>query len=1051
MNKHLARTFHWGRLRGCGGGGAVGRPEESGRGTQECVRQGEHGRSQHALRYLAWLLLSAQVGLAAGKTVLLVGDSIFDLHEGDKRIEAILKARLDHAAAGVEWSIVNEARAAECIGPVEGKAWCASRTLFTSETEGRYFEVVRQHATADYILVNYSANDSEAYSPEIFRKKLETLGAKLQKDYPGAVVILVTSMYEDPQHSAPYQPDDPKVAAYHNGGLRSDYLEPYNREIRALAAKHGYRVADLNRRMQAETAKGNWDLRARDGWGNPQDDAKHAGDMQWFENIHPNDRGTQVLADALTEAVLGASPAPLPAAPRTASVGASARGAATLTPLGNEGVRLKRGDLEMTFDRNMRGQVLFQGKGTLPTATHWIVLGGAPVRDFHPDGQAAKLEQVRTVFGGAWRMLLRGTAVGPAGRAVTEELRVDLPDDDPGAIITQATFTLTSGAAISLDQAASSSSLLDASRFETAAKPSAFWSFQGGSADWGPDNVMQLGPGFARENDLGMITRRSGEAIAAYGGGVPVVDVWTKEMGLAIAHLAPRPVAASIPTHVETDGRVRMEVVEKPGIRLAAGGKFTTVETLIMVHHGDFYDALHRYAALMRKQGLVVERPNREAYQASWCGWGYEFNFRQSEMLGVRPQLRKLGIHWVTIDDRWFVNYGDWQPRPETFSGGADGFRRMVDEFHQSGFKVQLWWDPLAVEATPGRTSSHVFSGARIAAEHPDWLIQTKDGKPAVWSRNLNVLCPAVPGVQDYIRQLTTRFVRDWGVDGHKLDVVYTAPPCYNPAHHHASPQESVAQFPAVLRAIYETSLALKSDAVIQICPCGTPPNMYWLPYMNQAVTADPIGAGQVRYRTKMYKALMGPRAAVFADHVELTDMVKRGDEYLEQGRDFASAIGTGAVVGTKFVWPAPGAAGFSAEELAPRLRNLLTPEKEDHWQKWLAIYNRLMLSDGEYLNLYDIAYDAPETHVIRRDGKMYYAFFAAKGTEWNGPLELRGLGAGDYEVRDYANSRDLGRISGGKPVLRASFRGSLLIEVRPLETARRSEPDARIYSANEP
>ena len=41
------------------------------------------------------------------------------------------------------------------------------------------------------------------------------------------------------------------------------------------------------------------------------------------------------------------------------------------------------------------------------------------------------------------------------------------------------------------------------------------------------------------------------------------------------------------------------------------------------------------------------------------------------------------------------------------------------------------------------------------------------------------------------------------------------------------------------------------------------------------------------------------------------------------------------------------------------------------------------MLSRGEYLgDLYDIGFDRPESHAIRKDGQMYYAFYAR---HWNG------------------------------------------------------------------
>src|SRR5260370_38732007 len=91
---------------------------------------------------------------------------------------------------------------------------------------------------------------------------------------------------------------------------------------------------------------------------------------------------------------------------------------------------------------------------------------------------------------------------------------------------------------------------------------------------------------------------------------------------------------------------------------------------------------------------------------------------------------------------------------------------------------------------------------------------------------------------------------------------------------------------------IFQTTRSIKPGSVTQSCPCGTPPSLAWLPYMDQAVTADPVGAVQVRRRIKMYKALLGPEAAVYGDHVELSAMIKVGNDWKEHGDDFASTIG---------------------------------------------------------------------------------------------------------------------------------------------------------------
>ena len=78
---------------------------------------------------------------------------------------------------------------------------------------------------------------------------------------------------------------------------------------------------------------------------------------------------------------------------------------------------------------------------------------------------------------------------------------------------------------------------------------------------------------------------------------------------------------------------------------------------------------------------------------------------------------------------------------------------------------------------------------------------------------------------------------------------------------------------------------------------------------------------------------------------------------------------------------------------------------------------------------MYDVGFDKPETHVVEKDGRFYYAFYAH---EFSGPVTLRGLGAGRYRVRDYFNDRDLGDIAGPRYSLALAFHGALLLEAIP-------------------
>ena len=66
---------------------------------------------------------------------------------------------------------------------------------------------------------------------------------------------------------------------------------------------------------------------------------------------------------------------------------------------------------------------------------------------------------------------------------------------------------------------------------------------------------------------------------------------------------------------------------------------------------------------------------------------------------------------------------------------------------------------------------------------------------------------------------------------------------------------------------------------------------------------------------------------------------------------------------------------------------------------------------------------------MIRKDRKMYYAFFASN---WTGSLELRGLGDGSYHIVDYVDGKDLGIVRGPVAHLSVAFSKHLLLEATP-------------------
>jgi len=660
-----------------------------------------------------------------------------------------------------------------------------------------------------------------------------------------------------------------------------------------------------------------------------------------------------------------------------------------------------------------------------------LALAHKQLPDLTLDLATAKISEAQGKLGA------RGKQIAVSGSSpstgLQETLLLEVYDDFPELALLSATFKNGGPYDLALETVSLQQHRFSATLANPAAAPHEMWSFHGSSLKWGKDEMFPVPAKFNQENLFGAPVPVRGD-LGSAGGGVPVVAFWTKTVGEAIGHLETLPLVLSIPVQTARDGRVDASVRLPANVTLKPGETFATPRTFLAVYAGDFYEPLSIWSNAVDREGLTKPANNPENYAVSWCGWGYEFAVTPKQMLDTIPKLKELGIHWATLDDGWFSNYGDWQPAQKAFPG--DAIQKMVSDFHAQGIKVQLWWLPLAVEDGHFGYGGRKYVVSNVLKEHPDWLVLDKSGKPARMARNLAALCPALPEVQAYYKQLTERFIRDWGFDGHKLDNIYSVPPCYNPSHHHKSPNDSIYAMGDVYKVIFDTTRALKPDSVTQSCPCGTPPSLAWLRYMDQAVTADPVGSIQVRRRIKMYKALLGPRAAVYGDHVELTRLTGANtDNEQDVGTDFAATFGTGGVLGTKFTWP----------DYGPKFKNAyLNPQKDAHWKKWIALYNDKMLSRGDFRNLYVYGYDVPEAYAIEKDGRMYYAFYApekpAKQTpdagSWSGEVELRGLNAKTYKVVDYVNNKDYGAVTGPVAKLKVDIRNSLLLEVTPAPAA---------------
>ena len=527
------------------------------------------------------------------------------------------------------------------------------------------------------------------------------------------------------------------------------------------------------------------------------------------------------------------------------------------------------------------------------------------------------------------------------------------------------------------------------------------WSLQPSSTSARLDWVLPVTEGFYQRNYLGMNN-------TDYGGGIPMVDIWQREGGMAIGLFEPVLRMISMPVEWkryanEVTMSLHYELPEP--IVLEKGDTLHCFKAFRLAHKGDYFNALRIFSDYMQaNEGVQMQPSEPEAFEPVWCAWGYERTFTINEVIGTLDKVAELGFRWVDVDDGYQIAEGDWTTNSR-FPGGDKDMRRMTDAIHQRGMKAKLWWAPLAADP-----------GTKLLKEHPEMMLRTAEWAPEfiTWWDSW-YLSPVSEATDAYTKDLLKMFMQRWNFDGLKIDGQHLncCLPDYGETAALDDPWQAPEQMPSYFEKVYAQARAYKSDAVVQVCPCGCAVNYFLIPHINQAVASDPMSSRQVRMKRKAYAA-MAPALAYYGDHVELTD----------NGDDFASQIGTGAVIGTKFTWPKDN----------PDVQDgpfVLTPEREALIRKWMKIYKENNLSRGEYLNLYSWGIDYPETHVIRQNDALYYAFYT-DDVPFSGTIELRGLES-DAEYTAVEYTADEPRefiVKGSEPKIEVNFERSYLLKI---------------------
>jgi lysophospholipase L1-like esterase len=163
----------------------------------------------------------------------------------------------------------------------------------------RLAEQLRSPSRWDVAFIRYGINDRKRHGISGCIRHLGALCQAIQERHPGVAVIIETGIWVD--YPAHYLWD------------RNARLGPLYEAMRQFARERDFSVVDIFGNMEAETRRGNWDLRVR-GLPSPEHlivddsfDTFFGDDPAFFTNIHPNSRCLALIAEWETAACLSAA------------------------------------------------------------------------------------------------------------------------------------------------------------------------------------------------------------------------------------------------------------------------------------------------------------------------------------------------------------------------------------------------------------------------------------------------------------------------------------------------------------------------------------------------------------------------------------------------------------------------------------------------------------------------------------------------------------------------------------------------------------------------
>jgi hypothetical protein len=268
-------------------------------------------------------------------------------------------------------------------------------------------------------------------------------------------------------------------------------------------------------------------------------------------------------------------------------------------------VWFRHSQIRLRFDRDMYCRVFFLKDGRLRSINdippdpakakppHYIEVDGSELRDFRIDYRNVGMSDIKTQFGTGKSLHLTGYSKTATGLSLEKNLTIEFYQDYPDMAILWAVYrNREKDRSVQITRTINSFFRLDAARSKTRTPSYAFWGFRKGTEG---DDLFQI----ASAHFI-----HAYEASAASGRlSMPLLDLWTTEMGMAIGEISPQPTRQRLIVEVAPDKKVEISIQCNNPQSLGPNESLIIPKSIWMVHTGDYKAVVDRYTALTRQPG----------------------------------------------------------------------------------------------------------------------------------------------------------------------------------------------------------------------------------------------------------------------------------------------------------------------------------------------------------------------------------------------------------------------------------------------------------------